>query len=605
MGTGTIGLLIFLVIMLVWFIHDKYVQRKHQLLVNYPIIGRLRYLFEELREPFRQYFGDEKFYESKDKLDWVYKAAKDLPNYGSFSPSQPLPKPKFMLKHASIVLNDDEVGDDFAVTFGEIREMPYTSKSVIGRSAMSDGSISPEGTRAFVRGAYMGNFNINTGEGGLTSNFFTTHIKYDPGYMTIHEGTDKQKLIKRLIRKFFNGSMAANAYLKMILKDDPEIETYTFDEKTKRIHRVNWTAPLEAFPKEVPSDMPDITFQISSGLYGARDIDGNFDPVRYQKVMSFCKMTEIKIAQGAKQTGGKLIAEKVTHAIAYYRGVKPYQNLFSPNRFPFANSITELFDFIGTLQKLSKKPVGMKIVISDYDNIVPYAKEIRKRIKTGNTAYPDFISIDGGSGGSATAPIEMMERIGLNARDSIYLVNKVLNEYGIRKEVKLIASGKVLTPDDVVIIMALGADFVQIARGFMMSAGCIRARYCSGSTGHQCPVGLATQDVSKRRKYFVYKHANYVRDYHKNLLKSIKGLMAVMGLKHINQLTKHKIMFLDRNSKVHDNIDDVFGRILDIGKDVEEDENAFDAVESVKSSDSVENTKAVNENALDDRKKVG
>ncbi len=571
----------FLIIMISWYIHDKYVQRHHQLLVNYPIIGRLRYVLEELREPFRQYFGDEKFYESKDKLDWVYKAARDLPNYASFSPTQPLPKPKFMLRHATIVLNDDEVLNDFNVTFGERREMPYVSKSIIGRSAMSDGSISPEGTRAFVRGAFMGNFNINTGEGGLTSNFFTTHVNYDESYMTIYEGSDKQKLIKKFIRKMFNGSMAANAYLKMILGNDPEIETYTFDEKTKRIHRVNWNAPLEAFPKEVPTDMPDITFQMSSGLYGARDIDGNFDPIRYQKVMSFCKMTEIKIAQGAKQTGGKLIAEKVTEAIAYYRGVKPYHNLFSPNRFPYASSVQELFDFVGELQKLSKKPVGIKIVISDYDNIIPYAKELQKRVEEGNEAYPDFISIDGGSGGSATAPIEMMERIGLNARDSIYLVDKVLNEHNVRDKVKLVASGKILTPDDIAIIMALGADFVQIARGFMMSAGCIRARYCSGTTGHQCPVGLATQDKSKRRKYFVYKHANYVRDYHKNLLKSIKGLMAVMGLKHISELTKHKIMFLDRNSKVHDNIDDVFDRILDIGKDPE-DFNEFQEVEDFK-----------------------
>ena len=563
-------LLIFFIIIVAWFIHDKYVQRHHQLLVNYPIIGRLRYLLEELREPFRQYFGDEKFYESKDKLDWVYKASRDLANYASFSPTQPLPKPKFMLKHSTIVLNDDEVENDFSVTFGATREIPYVSKSIIGRSAMSDGSISPEGTRAFVRGAFMGNFSINTGEGGLTSNFFTTHVKYDESYMTIHEGTDRQKIIKKIVRKLFNGNMAANVYIKMILKDDPEIETYTFDEKTKRIHRVNWNAPLEAFPKEVPNDLPDITFQMGSGLYGARDIEGKFDPVRYQKVMSFCKMTEIKIAQGAKQTGGKLIAEKVTDAIAYYRGVKPFENLFSPNRFPYANSVQELFDFVGELQKLSKKPVGIKIVISDYENIIPFAKELKKRVSEGNSAYPDFFTVDGGSGGSATAPIEMMERIGLNARDSIYLVDKVLTEYEIRDKVKLVASGKLLTPDDIVIIMALGADFVQIARGFMMSAGCIRARYCSGSTGKQCPVGLATQDKSKRRKYFVYKHANYVRDYHKNLLKSIKGLMAVMGLKNINQLTKHKIMFLDRNAKVHDNIDDVFGRILDIGKDTED-----------------------------------
>ena len=163
----------------------------------------------------------------------------------------------------------------------------------------------------------------------------------------------------------------------------------------------------------------------------------------------------------------------------------------------------------------------------------------------------------------------MMERIGLSSKDAIYLVDKVLREYEVRDRVKLVASGKLLTPDDIVIIMALGADFVQIARGFMMSAGCIRARYCSGIT-HQCPVGLATQDKSKRRKYFVYKHANHVSNYHKNLLKSIKGLLAIMGLKNIKELTKHKIMFFDKNFKLHDNIDDVFGRILDIGKDKEE-----------------------------------
>jgi len=567
---GTVLTVLIVFIIFIWYIHDKYVQRRHQLLVNYPIIGRLRYLFEELREPFRQYFGDEKFYESKDKLDWVYKAAQDLPNYASFSPSQPLPKPKFMLKHATIVLNDDEVEDDFSVTFGKNREKPFITKSIIARSAMSDGSISPEGTRAFTRGAFMGNFPINTGEGGLTSNFFTTHVNYNESYMTIFEGNKKQKFVKKIIRKFFNGSVAAKAYLRMVLGNDPEIETYTFDEKTKRIHRVNWNAKLEFFPKDVPDDMPDIIFQMSSGLYGTRSLDGDFDPIRYQKVMSFCKMTEIKIAQGAKQTGGKLIADKVTEAIAYYRGVTPYINLFSPNRFPYANSIVELFDFIGTLQKLSGKPAGIKIVISDYENIIPYVEEVKKRIDEGNDAYPDFFSIDGGSGGSATAPIEMMERIGLNARDSVYLVDKVLRDYGVRDNVKIIASGKVLTPDDVVIIKALGADLIQIARGFMMSAGCIRARYCSGTTKHQCPVGLATQDKAKRRKYFVYKHANYVRDYHKNLLKSIKGILAVMGLKNINELNKHKIMFLDRNSKVHDNMDAVFGRILDIGKDTKD-----------------------------------
>jgi glutamate synthase domain-containing protein 2 len=565
----------FVVVMIAWYIHDKYVQREHQLLVNYPIIGRLRYLFEEVREPFRQYFGDEKFYESKDKLDWVYKAARDLPNYASFSPAQPLPKPKFMIRHSNIVLNDDEVENDFAVTFGENRAKPFTSKSIIARSAMSDGSISPEGTRAFVQGSFIGGFPINSGEGGVTSNFFATHKNYDESYMKIVKGDDFSRKVKNIAKFFFNDVVAADVYRKLVFKKDLEAETYILDKEKEQFYRPNWDAPIEAFPKEKPSDMPDIIFQISSGLYGTRDKSGKFDPQRYQKVMSFCQMTEIKIAQGAKQTGGKLSGHKVTPAIAYYRNVEAYKDVFSPNRFPYANSIEELFDFIGNLQELSLKPVGMKIVISDKQNIEPYAKEIKRRIDLGISGYPDFITLDSGSGGSATAPLEMMERVGLNIKDSVYLVDKVLNEYGIRDKIKLVAAGKILTPDDIVIVKCLGADFLQIARGFMMSAGCIRARYCSGTTGRECPVGLATQDKSKRRKYFVLKHANYIANYHKNLLKNLKGLLAIMGLKNVNQLDKNKLLFIDKNSRVHDNIDEVFKRKLDLGKNKGEEHNEF------------------------------
>lgn len=562
---------VFAVIILAWYVHDKYVQREHQLLVNYPIIGRLRYLFEEVREPFRQYFGDEKFYESKDKLDWVYKAANDAPNYASFSPTQPLPKPKFMIRHANIVLNDDEVDDKFEVVFGERRKKPYTSKSILGRSAMSDGSISPEGTRAFVQGAYMGHFPINSGEGGVTSNFFVTHTKYDKSYMKIVDSNYFNKRVKEIFKFFFNGAVAADVYRKLVFINDPEAETYMLDMDNHHFYRPNWDAPIEAFPEDVPEDMPDIIFQISSGLYGARDKEGKFNPERYQKVMKFCRMTEIKIAQGAKQTGGKLTGSKVTPAIAYYRNVEPYKDVFSPNRFPYANTIEELFDFIGKLQKLSDKPVGVKIVISDLENIEPYAKEIKKRIDAGNDAYPDYIALDSGSGGSATAPIEMMERVGLNIRDSVYLVNKILTQYGVRDKVRLVASGKVLTPDDIIITMSLGADFIQIARGFMMSAGCIRARYCSGTTGHDCPVGLATQNKEKRKNYFVFKQAKKVANYHKNLLKNVRGLLAIMGLKNINQLNKHRLLFVDKDSRIHDNIDKVFERQLDLGKDLEDE----------------------------------
>jgi hypothetical protein len=259
----------FFLVMIAWYVHDKYVQREHQLLVNYPIIGRLRYLFEEVREPFRQYFGDEKFYESKDKLDWVYKAARDLPNYASFSPAQPLSKPKFMIKHVNIVLNEDEVENDFSVTFGEKRAKPFTSKSIIARSAMSDGSISPEGTRAFVQGAFIGTFPINSGEGGLTSNFFTTHKNYDEFYMKIVKGNSFQKKIRKLTRFFFNDVMATEVYRKLVFKNDLESETYILDKEKEQFYRPNWDSPLELFPKNVPSGATCKfkSFQVTSFLF--------------------------------------------------------------------------------------------------------------------------------------------------------------------------------------------------------------------------------------------------------------------------------------------------------------------------------------------------
>jgi len=299
--------------------------------------------------------------------------------------------------------------------------------------------------------------------------------------------------------------------------------------------------------------LPDTILQIGSGIYGVSDADGNFDDTRYQKVMAFCCMTEIKIAQGAKQTGGKLTKNKVTPAIAYYRGIEAHKDLFSPNRFPHASTVAELFDFIEKLQKLSSKPVGFKIVISDKDGFDEIARELKTRLETKRN-IPDFITIDGGEGGSATAPIELMERVGLNIKDAICLVDEILKEHGIRDEIKLIASGKVLTPDNVVIILALGADMVSIGRGFMMSAGCIRARVCSGAGKHQCPVGLATQDKKKRKAYIIHKNAQMVENYHTNLLKNVKMIIAVMGLRNVTELSKEHLMLADESGKIHHDV---------------------------------------------------
>ncbi|NLC27285.1 MAG: FMN-binding glutamate synthase family protein, partial [Campylobacteraceae bacterium] len=408
-----IFVLLILFFLVFLFIYDKFVQRKHSLLINYPVIGRFRYLFEALREPLRQYFASETFYQSKDKVDWVYKAAKDVPNFQSFSVSQPFDGSRIIIKHATSVLNEDEVDEDVSVVFGEDREIPFVSHTPIVRSAMSDGSLSPEAVRAFSIAGSTTNLTINIGEGSLTSNHLFTHkpdLK-NSDYLEIVKSTPFSEFIFKLGDIFFNRKTALKWYRTILLNKKTQ-NTYIYDTASHVLFRVNWNASLESFPKEVPSDIPNIIFQMSSGLYGVRDSKGDFDSLRYQKTMKFCRMTEIKIAQGAKQTGGKLAASKVTADIAYYRNVPEGKDIFSPNRFPYANTTEKLLDFVENLQTLSQKPVGFKIVISDIESVEEFVKKIAKRKEAGQT-IPDFISVDSGEGGSATAPLELMEPIGL------------------------------------------------------------------------------------------------------------------------------------------------------------------------------------------------
>ena len=544
------------------YIYDRYVQRRHQLLINYPVIGRFRYFFEALREPLRQYFAEETFYESRDKIDWVYTAAKDKPNYKSFSVAQPFSGSRFIVKHSVNVKNEDEVSNDFSVTFGEKREIPFVSKSPIVRSAMSDGSLSPEAIRAFSLGASISDFPVNTGEGGLTSNHLYT-LQPDlenADYLEIVKGTPFAEFVFNIVDKIFNRTYAIKAYRKVLLHKRTE-NTYIYDKETHVLFRVNLKAPLDTFPKEVPESIPDIIFQMSSGLYGVRDENGKFDEERYEKVMRFCRMTEIKIAQGAKQTGGKLAGSKVSADIAYYRGIEEGKDLFSPNRFPYADTTEHLLDFVGKLQKISKKPVGIKIVISDANIIDQIMAAAAERKKAG-LPLPDFLSVDSGEGGSATAPLELMESIGLTTKNALYVVDTTLRKYGLREDIKIIASGKLLTPDDVIITMSMGADAVGIARGFMMSGGCIRARMCSGYGGHQCPIGMATQDPKKRASYIVVRKGHEIANYHKNLLKGMKTMLAVMGFEHISQLSKKNLTYKNSNGEIYFDIDKYFKKKL-------------------------------------------
>ncbi len=531
-------LFIMLVLLLIVIaIYDRFIQRKNQLLINYPLIGRMRYLFYLLRNPMRQYFGDETYYDSFEKIDWINKVSEGKNASLSFSPTQPYGNQKTLFRHANFVKEINEVQSEFSVLFGEKRKEPFKSQSIIGRSAMSDGAVSPEGTRAYSRGAFNGRFPINTGEGSLSSNFLATlNLKdCDSAYLEMKEGTWFAKSIYRIMRFFTNREVSQRLYRRMVVRQKDR-GSFIFDRARLVYFRIDWSSPLDLFPQSVPAGVPDIIFQMGSGLYGVRNEEGHFDDERYTKVMRFCRMTEIKLAQGAKQTGGKLLASKVSDDIAYYRGVPAHRDLVSPNRFPYATDMETFFDFIEHLQELSGKPVGFKIVISSRENFEMYAKALKKRVLAEKNIV-DFITIDGGDGGSATAPLEMMSKIGLPIREALLIVNEVLHEYELREHIKIIASEKVLTPDDVVELLCHGADFINIARGFMISAGCIRARVCSGANGKDCPVGLNTMNEAKRSKYLVIEKSKHIAYYHHELLHGVRSLLAVMGKKDVSELS--------------------------------------------------------------------
>jgi glutamate synthase domain-containing protein 2 len=235
----------------------------------------------------------------------------------------------------------------------------------------------------------------------------------------------------------------------------------------------------------------DIVFQIGTAKYGVRDKDGKLCPDRLAMVAAHqqVKMIELKLSQGAKPgKGGILPGAKVTAEIAAIRGIPEGQDSISPNRHAEASNQAELLDFVAHVRDISGLPVGFKTVISAPDWIADLCREIHKR---GVEAAPDFITVDGGDGGTGAAPMPLMDNVGLPLKESLPMLIDTLTQYGLRNRIHVIASGKLVTPAEVAWAYSMGADFVTSARGFMFALGCIQALKCNRNV---CPTGITTHD---------------------------------------------------------------------------------------------------------------
>jgi len=288
----------------------------------------------------------------------------------------------------------------------------------------------------------------------------------------------------------------------------------------------------------------DIVFQIGTAKYGVRDLDGNLSDDKLREIAAHeqVRMFEIKLSQGAKPgKGGILPGGKVTREIAAIRGIRPGQDSISPNRHPGINSNEELLATIRHVRMVTGKPVGFKTVIGAHGWLDQLFEHIRRE---GMECAPDFITVDSAEGGTGAAPLALIDDMGLPLRESLPMLVDKLEQHGLRERVKVVASGKLITPADVAWALCIGADFVTSARGFMFALGCIQALQCNKNT---CPTGITTHDKHRQRGLVPADKAVRVMHYARNMVKEVGIIAHSCGVRSPRQLQRKHARIVTAN----------------------------------------------------------
>ncbi|VAW63033.1 Ferredoxin-dependent glutamate synthase [hydrothermal vent metagenome] len=292
----------------------------------------------------------------------------------------------------------------------------------------------------------------------------------------------------------------------------------------------------------------DIVYQIGTAKYGVRDENGELSDEKLQQIAAHeqVKMFEIKLSQGAKPgKGGILPGGKVTAEIAAIRGIPEGEDSISPNRHPDINSNDDLLNMIHRIRKVTGKPVGFKVVIGTSDWIDDMCQLILKR---GLEFAPDFITIDSSTGGTGAAPMSLIDYVGLPVQESLPLVIDKLAKHKLRERIKIIASGKLITPAEVAWALCMGADFITSARGFMFALGCIQALQCDKNT---CPTGITTHNKKLQRGLVHSQKSWRVTRYIENMIHEVGVIGHSCGVKTPSELNRHhaRIIQTDGRSK--------------------------------------------------------
>ena len=298
----------------------------------------------------------------------------------------------------------------------------------------------------------------------------------------------------------------------------------------------------------------DIVFQIGTANYGVRDGNGDLSEKKLEEVAANnqVRMVEIKLSQGAKPgKGGILPGEKVNSEIAKIRGIPEGKASISPNRHPDINNVDELLGVIDRVRVVTGKPVGIKCVIGAYDWLDGLLNEIKKQ---GVESAPDFITVDSGDGGTGAAPMALLDYVGLPIKESLPMVVDTLNRHGLKDRIKVIASGKLVTPEEVAWALCCGADFVVSARGFMFALGCIQAMQCDKNT---CPTGITTHNKRLQKGLNLEDKAGRVTSYVKTMRKEVGIIAHSCGVEEPRLLRRDHCRVVMPNGKSK-SLDEVF-----------------------------------------------
>lgn len=486
-------------------------QREHSVLRNFPILGKLRYIFEKMGPELRQYLflnDNEAKPFSRNDYESAVIAGKYKSRIIGFGSERDFDAGGFYLQNALYPTNRNELRIDNStkvstwvyeldednlftrkehlverdispyllteedtVIIGEqtCRE-PFYVRGLVGQSAMSFGSLGDRAITALSIGlGRAGGTWMNTGEGGLSD----YHLKGDV----------------------------------------------------------------------------DLICQIGPALFGVRDEDGAFsvEVFKQKSALPQVKAFELKLAQGAKTRGGHIDGSKVTEEIARIRHVRVGETIDSPNRFSEFHTHTELLAFVERLRVIGGKPVGIKLVVGKLKDIDSLVREMAR-----SQIVPDFITIDGSEGGTGATYQELADTVGLPLKAALPYVHRLLIEHGLRDRVKLFASGKLITADKIAIALALGADLVNIARGLMFNVGCIQAQVCHTN---RCPVGVATTDAKLQRALVVDEKSYRVTNYIISLREGLYNMAAAAGVRSPTELSQEHVVYQEPDGQIKSIID--------------------------------------------------